>query len=398
MAVALKICKMKILYLIPSWGAPSELWILRMLDMIKHHNVLICTRDVTSVNNWQSIPIVNLQAPPSLFSRVIKRINKNFSYNTQSEKLEKEIKKHGIDCIFIHFLNFAIQYEKVLKNLDIPILVHCHGADVNLDIRLHTNAGTKVYGDDYKKQILDCENFHFIANSKFTLSNLKKIGLSENRISLKYLGVPVAETLSMKKRIPTEPFQILFLGRLIDCKGPDLVIKAFELAQSRGLNGKLIIAGDGPLRVTCELLKARSRYSESIELLGAVDAEEGEKLRTSAHIFTAHNIIGPLSKQEEAFGVSIIEAMAAGLPVVSARSGALTETVIHGQTGILLEPEDITGHADAFLRLAENENLRAEMGTAGWKRAKDFFSVNNEKKTLLSILDRTKSLHKNKRK
>ncbi|MCH8923254.1 MAG: glycosyltransferase, partial [Planctomycetes bacterium] len=70
----------------------------------------------------------------------------------------------------------------------------------------------------------------------------------------------------------------------------------------------------------------------------------GERLRAEADIFTAHNCTGPITRQEEAFGVSIVEAMAAGLPVVSGRSGSLPEIVEDRVDGILVEPGDREAH------------------------------------------------------
>jgi glycosyltransferase involved in cell wall biosynthesis len=152
------------------------------------------------------------------------------------------------------------------------------------------------------------------------------------------------------------------------------------------MDGQLVIAGDGPLRTMCELLRARSSFRERIALLGAVDAPTGERLRTEADIFTAHNCRGPLSHQEEAFGVSVVEAMAAGLPVVSGRSGSLPELIEHGREGLLVEPGDVEGHADAFLRLASDPGLRQSMGEAGWRRAKERFSCERERGQLRAIL------------
>src|SRR5690606_33177261 len=119
--------------------------------------------------------------------------------------------------------------------------------------------------------------------------------------------------------------QILYLGRLVDCKGPDLTIQAFSLACEQGLRGKLTIAGDGPLLAECEQLRAVSPFAHCIQLLGSVDEPTAERLRTEADIFTAHNRKGPYTNQEEAFGVSFVEAMAAALPIVSGANGSLPE-------------------------------------------------------------------------
>ena len=136
----------------------------------------------------------------------------------------------------------------------------------------------------------------------------------------------------------------------------------------------------------CERAMQESDYGDRIEMVGVVDADTGDRLRREADLFTAHNRIGPVSRQEEAFGVSIVEAMAAGIPVVAGNSGSLPEIVEDGVQGILVEPGDIEAHAEAFLKLARDPNLRARMGRAGWDRARKHFTVEREIATLREIL------------
>ena len=202
---------------------------------------------------------------------------------------------------------------------------------------------------------------------------------------MKYLGVPVSDRRP-ERLYEGDNVTILYLGRLIDCKGPDLVIAAFSLACDLGLRGRLLIAGDGPERGRCELARERSRHKSRIELLGLVDAAAGERLRAEADIFTAHNRLGPRSGQEEAFGVSVAEAMATGIPIVTGNNGSLPEIYEDGVQGILVDPGDVDTHARSFLRLAADPKLRCRMGQAAWERARDYFSLQRETSTLRTIL------------
>lgn len=179
---------------------------------------------------------------------------------------------------------------------------------------------------------------------------------------------------------------ILYLGRLIDCKGPDRVIEAFVEARSRGLQARLIIAGDGPLREKCESIRDRSAFHDSIVFRGAVDEAEGARLLREADIFTAHHCKGPVSNQIEAFGVSIVEAMAAALPVVVGRSGGVPEIVRSGVDGFMVEPGDVQSHAEALLVLGASEETRREMGINGWRRAGECFSEESQISNLRHIL------------
>ncbi|GAB3531494.1 hypothetical protein GCM10027443_13800 [Pontibacter brevis] len=360
---------------------------------MKDHLIVICTEHVTTNTTWNEVPIVSLKkhTSKSLFQRITRKIlNKEVTIPQQDrvEILNNIILEYKIDLVFIHFLNYAVSFKKILNSLPCRVFIHCHGYDVHWDLCNHLNPEERIHSINYLSEIRSFEkNVHFIANSNFTKRILLEAGIGENNISIKYLGVPIEQ----KKTVVDKKhgyISILYLGRLIDCKGPDIVIQAFELACDKGLKGELIIAGDGPLRVTCELYKAKSKYKKNIHFLGAISAEKGIDIRSKADIFTAHNCLGPLTKQEEAYGVSIIEAMAAELPVVSAHSGALNETVIHDETGILVEQWDIEAHAKAFLLLANNSELRKRMGKAGRLRVEKLFSYENEQKTLLKIFNK----------
>ena len=84
--------------------------------------------------------------------------------------------------------------------------------------------------------------------------------------------------------------------------------------------------------------------------------------------------------------MSIVEAMAAGIPVVSANSGGVPEVVEDGVQGFLVEQGNVTAHADKLLELARDPGLRARMGRAGWQRVRDKFSLDREISALCAIL------------
>jgi glycosyltransferase involved in cell wall biosynthesis len=263
------------------------------------------------------------------------------------------------------------------------IIIHCHGFDIfwetkNLD-------GTNYHDTEYisKVQRLSTKAL-FIANSEFCKQQLMKINIPEKKIKLKYFGVELKPQFNRYTK--KDSIKILYLGRLADFKSPDIVIKSFNRACDLGLSAELIIAGDGQLRVTCELLKRKSIYSDSIKILGSVDYSTAEKLYEEADIYTMHNTVGRLSNIEETFGVSIIEAMSFGLPVVTANSSVIKEIIVDNVTGIIVDQFNVEEHANAFLKLANNPALRMLLGNEGRKRVKEKFTPEQEKVKLFEIL------------
>ncbi len=375
---------MDVLFVMPNWDSPSELWMHRMIGMMDEQVDTIACFDPKSKYYKGKIPTLNLH-DRSLYARVRGKLNRPSKEDLRSymnKVVQATIKKKGIKKLFIHYLTSIIDLKKTLENVDIPIYVHCHGFDVMWD-RLNSN-GVLLHPESYVREVKALSNkITFIANSEYTAGRLREIDIKDEHIIIKSYGVEYP--LKPKIREKRDKLKILYLGRFTDFKGPDMVVQAFDLARRKGMNAELIMAGDGPLMFTCEVLRRRSVYKDDIHFLGVTDATTGIKLRDQADIFTAHNCKGIFSNQEEALGVSILEAMSAALPVVSGRNGALVETVANQETGILVEPGSVEEHAEAFLQLANNYDLRISMGVAGWERVKSGFSYNLEKKILSNI-------------
>jgi len=381
---------MSVLFLMRNWDLPSELFMQRMIEMLEPHLTAVGAVNPDEATWRGRVPALKLGREK--FTSLLKRqlfLKRKAKQTTRDAHriVAQTIKSRGVKSVLCHFLSFAIELKPAWNACDIPLYVHCHGQDVTWDLRRSDNPNKCMHPPDYQDEVRKLsQRATIIANSETTRQRLLAIGVEESRIVVKYLGVPVPLD-EPPQTDATDGCNILFLGRLVDCKGPDLVIKAFEQAAERGLNGRLIMAGDGPMRPQCEQLRNNSVYKDRISMLGAVSPAEGQRLRENATIFTAHNCFGAVSRQEEAFGVSVVEAMAAGLPVVSGRSGGLIETVVDGETGYLIDPLSIQQHADALLRLAGDASLRRRLGIAGWKRALSCFSVEREKQALLKILN-----------
>lgn len=369
---------------------PSVLWMRRMLDGLADHVERLVLEVPPGPEARERFSTLVLDdGSRSLFRRAGRRLRLYERVPVPRATVDELVEAAAapeISALLVHYTTLAVKYDRAWPRIPKPIFVHCHGYDVTWDLRLADDPATREHPSDYEDHVRALpEHLRFIANSRATAERLHQVGIEPERVMVKYLGVPVPET-PPSPAPSAGPLEILYLGRLIDCKGPDLVIRAFELASRQGLDARLTLAGDGPLRGACEELRAASAVADRIEILGSVSGETGEQLRRRSHIFTAHNQLGPASRQEEAFGVAVVEAMAAGLAIVSGRNGSLPEVVEHGEHGLLVEPGDVEAHADAFLRLAKDPELRVAMGSKGWERARERFTLEGEMMELRRLL------------
>ncbi len=370
-----------------NWNAPSELWLARMRDMLEPYTRQFIVRRA-GASEWREIPVLSVERQQkSGLERLAGRVGLLPRDPRQLDclRVRKVCNEPEVEKVFIHFADWAMRYLDVWRELNKPLFVHVHGRDVEVDAYRDDAPGELLHAPGYRDQLFELGQYaHFVANSKLTARKLRRLGIPGDRIHLKYFGVPIPATT--RNQAVHEPLEFLFLGRLMEWKGPDLVIQAFNRYRDMGGKGRLVLAGDGPLAARCAQLHADSPYSTAIRRLGAVDAQTGEQLRQQAHVFIAHNRLGPLTGREEAFGVAPVEAMAAGLPVLSGRNGGLIESVADGQTGYLVEPGDIEAQAEQMLQLENNVDLRVELARNARARVGELFTLEAERQRLLQIL------------
>ncbi len=366
---------MKIALITNSYKSPTELWIWRQVDFLREIIGYVGVLEQIYEQKEDNFPVVSLlDENPQI------ALNPFFL----SRKLYVLEKQYNIDAYYIYFLTNAYLLKDYISLTDKKVFVHCHGYDLTWDLKHHQNPWKNYHSQEYISFTSNMQNqIVFITDSEHAKLQLILRGIDENRIRVLYFGVPI-EGVNQSKN--DELIKILFLGRFVDFKGPDLTILAFERLCNKGINAELIMAGDGPLMTTCQLLKRRSQFSEKIKLLGTVSYEIARSLRNECHIFTAHNIKGCLSNQEEAYGVSIIEAMGAGLPVVTGKNGGVKETVIHNVTGFLFDPGDIELHSRYLTELAGDNLKRQKMGYMALSHVVKNFTLAREKSELLKIV------------
>lgn len=205
------------------------------------------------------------------------------------------------------------------------------------------------------------------ANSSAMLSDLRRLvpGI-ENRSSLVYNGLemPFIEPAPL----PFAPPVLLCLGRLVEDKGFDLVIAAMPALLEEWPELRLIIAGDGPAGSDLERQARALGVAGAIEFTGWVQPETVPELVNLATL-----VIVP-SRWQEAFGLVALEAAQMARPVVATRVGGLPEVVAHGETGSIVEPEDVESLARAVLYLLADSGRATTVGRNARRRARGRFA------------------------
>ena len=183
-------------------------------------------------------------------------------------------------------------------------------------------------------------------------------------------GVPEAWGANLPDDVPDEARVLLAVARLTDQKGIDIAIRALAALPDDTV---LVVLGEGPERPALLRLAQELRVEPRVFLLGRVPD-------VAAWLGRATVLVHPA--RWEGFGLGVLEAMLAGLPVVATTVSALPELVIDGETGLLVPPDDVP----ALVRAVEQALERPELGAAGLARAHADFSV-------ARMADRTAALY-----
>ncbi len=158
---------------------------------------------------------------------------------------------------------------------------------------------------------------------------------------------------------------ILFFGRLEKRKGFEYLLRAFARVRKRIPNAQLLVAG-AYSREDKEpyVLEARREGIHGVRFLGFIAHDEKPRCFRSCDVFCAP------STGFESFGIVLLEAMAAGRPVVASNIPGYRSVLTHGREGLLVQPGDPEGLADALIRLLEDPAERARMGACGQATAR----------------------------
>jgi glycosyltransferase involved in cell wall biosynthesis len=163
------------------------------------------------------------------------------------------------------------------------------------------------------------------------------------------------------------PVHAVFVGRLVPFKRLDLFLHAFAIARREVPRLRAVVAGDGVERPRMEALaRDLGLVAPELTFLGIVEAVEDLLRRVDLLVS---------SSDEEGFPNVVLEAMAAGLPVVATRAGDADRAVQEGQTGFVVPVGDVSAIAARMAELARSPELRRRLGVAGYERARNVYGT-----------------------
>ena len=279
-----------------------------------------------------------------------------------------------------HLVSAGYDAVVVNKPFDFPILWRARRRGLAAQT-VFRSGGTEFYfGDRYFAGSID----HWLSTSRYNAAQVearygRKVQVVHNGVDVD-LFKPRAHALALRRRLglPEHACVLASVGRLVGWKGLRVILEALpQLPQEV----HYMVVGDGPDEPRLREHAAQLGLAQRVHFCGRIVHDELPQVLAQADL-----LLQP-SLGEESFGITLVEAMACGVPVLASRQGGMTEIVLPGVTGELLPPGEVGAWRAAIAQLLQQPDRMRAMGAAGRERAVAEFTWAANAARLEQLLD-----------
>jgi colanic acid/amylovoran biosynthesis glycosyltransferase len=384
---------MKIAYIIGSLGLVSETFVTDLIDGLAGPNdrlTVVCNDLSADASKFDcEVQQVNFLGLTSIVDRLSYRCDRlwgqqsearSFARNLQhaERQLVPTLDRVQPDVVYVDFGTVAVFVRAACVRLKIPFVVHFHGADVTSALnnaayrtalhRMFTDAAALIVASQHIRQLLILE------------------GAPAAKIQVIRLGIDVEglTPISWQERCSLPP-AIVFVGRFTPKKHPVALIEALALVRQQLPDVRLTLIGDGSEMVRVVDRIARLQLQPAVELCGALPRHKALPIVARHWVYAQHSVTAP-SGDREGFGISLAEAAALELPIVSTWHNGIPEQVSDGETGFLVREMDYELMAERIVTLLRDPDLAARMGRAGRERIERLCSIELRRQQIHDLL------------
>lgn len=291
----------------------------------------------------------------------------------QQELLKKSFLKNDIDVVLAEYGPKAQSLLPVVKDLKIPLVVHFHGFDASVkDV---------ILGNNNYQEVFQTAKYVVVVSKKM-YSDLLALGCPEEKLVYNVYG-PDEKFFEVQPKFKN--LQFISIGRFVTKKAPYYLILAFRNVVKKFPRAELIMAGDGELLEVCRNLVAYYNLNNNIKFAGVITPEEYRNYLGNSMAMVQHSVTA-LSGDSEGTPVGILEASAAGLPVISTRHAGIPDVIIHEETGYLVGEHEVDKMSLYMIKVLENPQLAREIGNRGKKNIQKYYTLQRHIEELDKIL------------
>lgn len=235
------------------------------------------------------------------------------------------------------------------------VIITFHGYDA---FRLNAEKFYQNYADFYLHHV------QFVTvNSNYIKIQLIKVGIDPSKIKIIPIGIDV-DSFNYNRSLPSnQTIHLVTVGRLIQLKGHKYGIRVLRELLNLGYKATYTIIGSGldDFRQELQQEVINLGCKEQVNFMGYLPQVEIKKVLLKSFVFLMTSTYDDLTLREEAFGLVAVEAQALSLPVIAFDTGGVSETLVHGKTGFLIEDRNVEAMAEKVILLHDNSELYQEM-------------------------------------
>ncbi len=298
--------------------------------------------------DFHGIPV---HRAPFLEILASRRIDAWISTREQVSALKRQLRA---DVVWIYHINLDVMFHLMTANAHpAPTLCTVHGAFPDGTIAEDTAYGRVLRAADW---VAACSE-HALGETRRQVPEIA----ARSSVIRNGLAMPALAPA----QLAFEPPRLLCVGRIgtVDEKGFDVALRAMPAVLAQHPSARLTIAGDGLARPALEQL------ARAIDVAGHVDFAGWVHPDRVLDLMNESTVILMPSRVPEGFGLVALQAAQMGRPVIASRVGGVAEVVVHGETGVLVDPDDAQGLAQSITTLLADPERAARLGQSGRRRA-----------------------------
>lgn len=352
-------------------------WIYTQLVNMKRFKPFVITKNLENLDEFPFSDVHFYQPRIEGNSLLHRAVRRAFEATTHSydNYCVNAIRGKQAKLLHAHFGTEGYYCLHLQSKVGIPLITTFYGFDMSQLPQEHP-AWKRYYKRLFKAGAL------FLAEGPFMAQALVDLGCPPDKVRVQHLGVDVQRIPFVpRQKQEGEPVRILMACSFREKKGIPYGVQAFALAVKKYPDMVLRIVGGAKSQIEQQLMdKCRSiaqneGVAEKVVFLGYIPYSEYLKETTSAHLFLAPSVRASDGDTEGGAPVAVIEASAAGMPVIATRHCDIPNVVIDGDTGLLVPERNVPALSDAILKMASAPESWVSFGTAGRKRVEKEFDV-----------------------
>ena len=290
--------------------------------------------------------------------------------------------------VHAHFGTEGVRAWPIARALNLPMLVTLHGYDISIKREWWEagNGGASMrHYPSHLLQLAEHTRVHFIAVSDAVRQQAIRFGIPIEKITTHYIGVDVKRFSARGRPIAERQRRVLFVGRLVEKKGCDVLIRAFAKVRATVTDARLIIIGDGVLRNSLEDLARQ--LDLQVEFRGALPTGDVQRELELARVFCLPSVTA-VNGDAEGLPMVLLEAQASAVPVVTSARGGAAEGMVEGATGFAFPERNGDLLAELLIELLTNDATITSMAAAGPRFVANNFNISRCTEMLEVLYDR----------